>query len=73
MEAFPEPAAVSSSHPLATSFASRFFADWIDTSHLVAASAAFTGEDGEDYTVDVTIDTFDEDTGKYTIYAEVVA
>ena len=32
----------------------------------------FTGEDGESYTVDVTIDTFDKETGEYTIYAEVV-
>ncbi len=32
----------------------------------------FTGEDGEFYTVDVTIDTFDEETGEYTIWAEII-
>jgi hypothetical protein len=32
----------------------------------------FTGDDDEFYTVEVTIDTFDEDTGEYTVIAEVI-
>ena len=32
----------------------------------------FTGDDGVVYTVDVTIDTFDEETGEYSIVAEVI-
>ena len=32
----------------------------------------FTGEDGEFYTVDVTIDSFDEESGEYTIWAEII-
>lgn len=32
----------------------------------------FTGEDGSFYSVEVTIDTFDEQSGEYTIWAEII-
>jgi len=33
----------------------------------------FTGDDGEFYTVDVTIDSFDKESGDYTIVAEILS